>query len=73
MYDTAKVAGDNTYHGSGNIASKTLEGIEYVGKGGGSMLGASWDGFVSGFNQGRNVAENKPRSLEAIKQLDDPV
>ena len=63
LYSTGVEAATNTYNGSGTIADKGMEGIEYVGKGGGSTLGAAWDGFTTGFNYGRNVGGGNVRSL----------
>ena len=67
-WGTAEEAGGNTYRGSGDLSSKILEGIEYVGKGVGNAIGGSADGFYKGFNYGRNEPKKSspvPGSMKA--------
>ena len=80
LWGTAEEAGSNAYHGSGNVLSKGLEGIEYVGKGLGNTVGGSLEGFWSGFHHGKNNDEKDnigraspvPASLKHTAEMSQP-
>jgi len=68
LFGTGAHAFQNTWDGSGHVASRGLEGVEYVGKGCGSVVGGTLDGFTSGFTFGRNSKKNAtPKGLNAAK------
>ena len=71
LWPTAEECGGNIYRGSGDILSKGLEGLEYVGKGVGNMIGGSCDGLYKGYNYARGAPKSpspSPGSMQNNNQ-----
>ena len=68
-YKAGDIGANNVYVGGGQIAHRCIDGIEWLGKGCGNMVGGSIDGFATGLGYGaKKQTSPYPKSIYAPGQ-----